>query len=222
MANKFLLTSLVIAGALMVTYSPLTAQNAPAKQEAPVAQSSEQAQENRMMERLEQMFANEEIYTPYRARLQYQATLELQKERKNKSATLSLLTENFQYSEEELKNLPALLENEDIIQNPLNPNEAIAMEAMIQDDLPAAFAKIVSSGELNPALVPSDEKDEPLLDRTFSAVQETPKTSPIAHQMEMFKKIKTLNTPLTQSNTKKRLGKKSFNIHPDNFEYEEN
>lgn len=180
-------------------------------------------QEQRLQEALRQQFNNSEIYTPYQIRLMYKEQLKSQQELSDKQAALKMLADSFQYTPEELQKASENFEENPPYENLLNPDETEVMEKMIQDDLAGAFAKIVSSGAINSNYMPSDKQDEkPLLeaDNSDNNISGEPAYADAASNVQI-PSVQVLPTKPVQEE-KRRLGKKSYNLNPENFIYEEN
>lgn len=206
---------LIVLGAL-VTNNGVIAQDATPKTD-----------EKRFQEALRKEFSNPEIFTPYQARLIYQEKLNDQKRLQDKQEALKTLADSFQYTPEELQKVSENYESNPPFENLLNPDETEAMDALIQDDLAGAMARIASSGTLNPAYIPSDEEDtKPLLGEETASIQAQPTSTQtsVAVQQAPMPSVFSVTKPTEQptQSAPKRLGQKAYNLNPDNFVYEEN
>lgn len=183
--------------------------------------------EERFQEALRKEFSNPEIFTPYQARLIYQEKLNDQKRLQDKQKALKTLADSFQYTPEELQKVSENYESNPPFENLLNPDETEAMDALIQDDLAGAMARIASSGTLNPAYIPSDTEDsKPLLGEETARMQTQPTNTQtsVAVQQAPLPSVFSVTQPTEQTtqSAPKRLGQKAYNLNPDNFVYEEN
>lgn len=181
-------------------------------------------QEARLQEALRQQLNNPEIYTPYQMRLIYKEQLEHQQKLSDKQTALKMLADSFQYTPEELQKVSENFEENPPYQNLLNPDEAEIMEKMIEDDLPGAFAKIASSGAINPVYMPSDKTDQqPLLeaDNNVNNASGEETARAVTQSSVQIPSVQLLPTKPVQTE-KRRLGKRSYNLNPENFVYEEN
>lgn len=191
-------------------------------------EASPKTDEERFQEALRNEFSNPEIFTPYQARLIYQEKLNDQKRLQDKQKALKTLADSFQYTPEELQKVSENYESNPPFENLLNPDEAEAMDALIQDDLAGAMARIATSGTLNPAYIPSDMEDsKPLLSEGSLNNQTQPtntKASVAVQQTGTISSVFSVTRATEQSaqSAPKRLGRKAYNLNPNNFVYEEN
>ncbi len=229
MINKFTVTSLCFAIGIICSHVPVLAQNTDQSKQSGVAVEAEklatdtisnkQKEDARWNEIIKQDIANNRNLTPYRVRLMYQAALEKQELYKNKSEVLKMLTDNFEYTPEELEKLPQLLQTEEAILDQLDPSKSDEMEKLIQTDLAAAVAKIIAANKINPILLPANKQDGPIL---TGSTKVNKQVSAEEEQNKIIELMSGLTNPEAQRSGPKRLGKRSYNIHPDNFNYEKN
>lgn len=192
-------------------------------------QNAEQTPEERQKALLREQFSNSKIYTPYQIKMMYKAQLQYQAETNSKQEALKVLSETYHYSPEELEEAARKLDETPLFENTLDPKKPDEMAALIQKDPTEALIEISTSGQINPAYIPSDKEDEkPLLKKQpdTSESEETdtaPQTSSTPLSAEEILSIQKIYlNPQAQGKTQKRLGYKSYNINPDNFSYETN
>ena len=184
------------------------------------AQSDQLSEEKtKCIEMSRSQFSNAAVYTPYQARQVLKARIEYTNEvRKN---PLEMLSNSFHYTPEELKKITEMLkDNENQIF--LDRIDAKVVEQMISDDVAGAFAEIVCSERLNPIYLPSDTQDEQPLLKDFKSENLNMNQLKSMDNTQSVEIIPSIQSGQIQSSRKKQLGKKSYNLNPDNFIYEEN
>ncbi len=184
---------------------------------------AEETQDTRFAKALKERVSDKSVYTPYVAHKMYQAKLESQKDFETKSGTIQKLSEMYKYTPEELSNISEKYDENPPFKNMLSETKREDIYKLIQNNPDAAFYQILKSGEMDASYLPSYKEDTgPLLT--------APKTNPdfpdetdhsTPSVASIIKNIPSEPTIIfNKPNEKKRLGKKSYNIHPDNLNYE--
>lgn len=180
-------------------------------------------EDKKIFDRLKKTYSNSQLHPPVFARLQYQDKMAEMKRLSDKKEALKFLSDHFNYEPEELERLSQKLDTEPLFQYPLNPDNEKEMLELLEKDTPTALALITMAGSFNPVYLPSDEQDESLLDKPQTAMQSNDSTVG-GQQSSTYPSVSipSVRTVQPTINVKKRLGQKSYRIHPNNFSYEKN
>ncbi len=229
MTNKLVISSLLIATAICFSLSATAQETKTDNQVVSVAETTTEQEKSSKIQmpdpRWEKLFRekvakNPQAYSKRQVQFMYEAALKKQEEYKNRAHVLKILTDNYNYTPEELEKLPSLVHSEDILLNQLDPLKEAEMNVLIESDIAAAVAQITASNKLNPVLLPGNK---PKINPLLTATPSNEKTKTVAEQeQEIIELWQTLKNPEKLDNSPKRLGKRSFRIHPDNLEYEKN
>lgn len=182
-------------------------------------------EEKQVFEQLKENFSNTQLYSKARARLMYQSKLDNRERLSNNKEALKALNQNFHYKPEDMEKVAEKMGTTPLFQNPLNRDNEKEMMELIEKDTPTAMALIMMSDSLNPAFLPSDEAEQPLLSDTQPVSSSDEISSSKRGQVPSLVQPIAIPSVITlQPNVseKKRLGRKSYRIHPNNLSYEKN